>query len=246
MGNNVTLPGVGTPVETIDQGGGVERQVVTIGSIGHAGSETQLGTTMPVSGAVTANAGTNLNTSALALETGGNLATLAGIVSGAKAAVKSADGDLSTVGVTTGTAVITDAPGTLQQYLRGIVKLLAAGITVVLGAGSAIIGTVKVGAGTNIYNTVAASQTSQALTGGSGGALGDYLEGLLIVPATTSPGAVTVTDAGGPTFTIFAGGASSVPSLIPFPAIIDAVSAHGAWEITTGSNVSVVATGKFT
>lgn len=34
-------------------------------------------TTQPVSGAVTANAGTNLNTSALALETGGNLATVA-------------------------------------------------------------------------------------------------------------------------------------------------------------------------
>jgi hypothetical protein len=34
--------------------------------------------TQPVSGTVTANAGTNLNTSALALETGGNLATLAG------------------------------------------------------------------------------------------------------------------------------------------------------------------------
>ncbi|MEI8251259.1 MAG: hypothetical protein WCF98_08845, partial [Synechococcus sp. ELA057] len=36
--------------------------------------------TQPVSGTVTANAGTNLNTSALALETGGNLATLTGRV----------------------------------------------------------------------------------------------------------------------------------------------------------------------
>ena len=36
--------------------------------------------TQPVSGTVTANAGTNLNTSALAVETGGNLATLAGRV----------------------------------------------------------------------------------------------------------------------------------------------------------------------
>ena len=41
------------------------------------------------------NAGTNLNTSALALESGGNLATLAGIVSGSKAAV-----NLSAVGGT--------------------------------------------------------------------------------------------------------------------------------------------------
>ena len=36
------------------------------------------GVTQPVSGTVTANAGTNLNTSALALEAGGNLATIAG------------------------------------------------------------------------------------------------------------------------------------------------------------------------
>lgn len=36
------------------------------------------GVTQPISGTVTANAGTNLNTSALALETGGNLATIAG------------------------------------------------------------------------------------------------------------------------------------------------------------------------
>lgn len=36
--------------------------------------------TQPVSGTVTANAGTNLNTSALALESGGNLATIAGAI----------------------------------------------------------------------------------------------------------------------------------------------------------------------
>src|SRR5450755_1763842 len=40
--------------------------------------------TQPVSGTVTANAGTNLNTSLIALETGGNLATLAGAVTSAK------------------------------------------------------------------------------------------------------------------------------------------------------------------
>lgn len=40
--------------------------------------------TQPVSGSVTANAGTNLNTSLLALESGGNLATLAGAVTSSK------------------------------------------------------------------------------------------------------------------------------------------------------------------
>ena len=48
------------------------------------------GVTQPVSGTVTANAGTNLNTSALALESGGNLATLAGGVSSSKYQINNA------------------------------------------------------------------------------------------------------------------------------------------------------------
>lgn len=38
----------------------------------------------------------------------------------------------ATVGATSGAAVITDANGTLQQYLRGLVKLIVAKITVLL------------------------------------------------------------------------------------------------------------------
>ena len=59
-----------------------------------AGTVTVTGTTTPKSasprnvmiagGAITANAGTNLNTSSLALESGGNLATIAGAISGGK------------------------------------------------------------------------------------------------------------------------------------------------------------------
>jgi hypothetical protein len=49
------------------------------------------GTSLPV----TASAGTNLNTSALALETGGNLATIAGAVSSSKMATKAASGDFA-------------------------------------------------------------------------------------------------------------------------------------------------------
>jgi hypothetical protein len=40
--------------------------------------------TVPISGTITANAGTNLNTSTLALESGGNLATLAGGITSSK------------------------------------------------------------------------------------------------------------------------------------------------------------------
>ncbi len=101
------------------------------------------------------------------------------------------------------------------------------------------------------YQTVAAGQTAQkligstAITGGGTGALGDILETVLIIPATTSPGAVTLLD-GATSITAFAGGASSVPDLKPFLAVVGARSQNGAWSITTGSNVSVIAVGRFT
>lgn len=93
------------------------------------------------------------------------------------------------------------------------------------------------------YETVAASQTAQVL--GPTGALGDYLSGLLVIPATTSPGNVLILD-NATSITVFAGGASSVGSLIPFFIPIGARSVSGAWKVTTGSNVSVMAIGNFT
>jgi hypothetical protein len=67
--------------------------------------------------------------------------------------------------------------------------------------------------GTN-YETVAASQTDQIM--GATGAVGDYLAGVLIVPGTTSPGAVSIKDGNGSAISIFAGGAASVTTLHPF------------------------------
>jgi hypothetical protein len=53
------------------------------------------------------------------------------------------------LGATSGAAVVTDANGTVQQYLRGLIKNLAAGTwTMLLGAGEAHIGAVG-GATTN-------------------------------------------------------------------------------------------------
>jgi len=98
--------------------------------------------------------------------------------------------------------------------------------------------------GTGEYETVAASQSDQAL--GSAGAAGDYFAGLLIVPATTSPGAVSIKDGGGSAITVFTGGASSVASLVPFFVPLGLVSLAGAWKVTTGANVSAIALGDFT
>jgi len=49
------------------------------------------------------------------------------------------DPAVATLGATTGAAVITDANGTIQQYLRGLIKQWIAG-TLVVGAGSNLIG----------------------------------------------------------------------------------------------------------
>lgn len=93
------------------------------------------------------------------------------------------------------------------------------------------------------YETVAASQTGQTL--GATGGTGDYLSHLLVIPATTSPGNVIILD-NATSITVFTGGASSVSNLVPFQIPLGMYSASGAWSVTTGANVSVVAVGNFT
>lgn len=93
------------------------------------------------------------------------------------------------------------------------------------------------------YETVAASQTAQVL--GTNGALGDYIAGLLVIPASTSPGNVLLLD-NATSITVFTGGASSVSNLVPFLIPLGMKSVSGAWKVTTGANVSVVAIGSFT
>lgn len=94
------------------------------------------------------------------------------------------------------------------------------------------------------YETVAASASTQAL--GATGATGDYLAGVLIIPATTSPGAVAIKDGANGAITVFTGGASSVSNLVPFFVPLGIISVAGAWQITTGDNVSVIGVGNFT
>lgn len=92
------------------------------------------------------------------------------------------------------------------------------------------------------YETVAASQAAQVL--GTAGAAGDILSSVLIIPATTSPGAVSIQDGAGTAITIFTGGASSVTTLIPFSVPLGIVAGTN-WKITTGANVSAIGIGKF-
>ncbi len=96
------------------------------------------------------------------------------------------------------------------------------------------------------YAVVPASSTALVLGGGH---LGGRVTGVLIIPATTSPGAVSLIDTSGAgtTITVFPGGASSVASLAPIfiPITISTANSTGKWECTTGANVSAVVQGLF-
>lgn len=93
------------------------------------------------------------------------------------------------------------------------------------------------------YETVAASATDQSL--GATGATGDYISHIVVVPTTTSPGAVTIKDGTGAAITVFAGGASSLNNLAPFAVPLGIRSKNGAWKVTTGATVSAIAVGNF-
>lgn len=188
----------------------------------------------------------------------GLLAQLQGGGSGSSAVTIADGADVALGAVADAVAAAGDA-GTVSAKLRRLTAQLSGGLPAALSAG----GGVKVGvvdalpAGTALlgkvhvqnvtegdYETVAASQTDQAL--GATGAAGDYLAGVLIVPATTSPGAVSIKDGAGGAITVFTGGASSVSNLVPFFVPLGIVSAAGAWKVSTGANVSAIAAGNFT
>lgn len=92
------------------------------------------------------------------------------------------------------------------------------------------------------YELVAASQTDQVL--GPVGKLGDVIERLIIVPATTGAGAVDIQDGAGTAFNVFATG--TLADLSPIVVNLGIRSRAGAWSVTTGANVSVIAIGRFT
>jgi hypothetical protein len=93
------------------------------------------------------------------------------------------------------------------------------------------------------YELVAAGETAEAL-GATGGALGDFLSHVVIIPDTDEPGAVSIKDGDNAAIEIFAGG--TLPSVAPFTVYLGLKSVDGEWAITTGADVSVLAVGSFT
>lgn len=97
--------------------------------------------------------------------------------------------------------------------------------------------------GTGEYEAAAAGATDQVM--GATGAAGDYLSHIVIQPATTSPGAVTVKDGTTVIFT-FTGGAVSVSNLDPITVPLGFYSVSGAFKVSTGANVACLGVGNFT
>lgn len=96
-----------------------------------------------------------------------------------------------------------------------------------------------IGAGLE-YETVAASQTAQAL--GGTGATGDYLSHVVFQPTAVTAGTCTILDNATVIYTFTTG---TLADLRPITVPIGAFSVSGAWKITTGANITATAYGDF-
>lgn len=105
-------------------------------------------------------------------------------------------------------------------------------------------GPLETTSGDDEYELVAALASNQVL--GPTGAAGDYIKRFAFIPTTTSPGAVTIKDGSGSAITVFAGGTSSIADLKSWDMELGIASTAGAWSVTTGTAISVLATGNFT
>ena len=94
------------------------------------------------------------------------------------------------------------------------------------------------------YEHVAASQTAAVL--GATGAKGDYLHRLICTVTTSATGNVVIVDGSGTgilTHTVLPALAGTGVNVYNIE--VNAVSADGAWKVTTGAGVEVMAVGIF-
>lgn len=88
------------------------------------------------------------------------------------------------------------------------------------------------------YETVAASQTAQVL--GGTGAKGDYLDKIIVTVNVAATSTLAILD-GATSINIMPATTPLGVYVIPF----NAISASGAWSVTTGAGVTVIGVGKF-
>jgi hypothetical protein len=91
------------------------------------------------------------------------------------------------------------------------------------------------------YETVAASQTTQVL--GTVGAAGDLLSRLICVVTTAATAQVQIKDGSDTAITVFPNSPGGGVGTYTIP--IGLLSRTGAWQVTTGAGVAVIACGNF-
>jgi len=128
------------------------------------------------------------------------------------------------------------SPATLtegqKKNLRTSVKGALA-VTLETSAGLAV--------GGGEFETVAASQTAQAL--GATGAIGDYIERIVLQPAHVAAGTTTLLNGTTVVFTFTTG---TLPTLAPMTVELGMVATEAGWKVTTGTSIAVLAIGNFT
>lgn len=92
------------------------------------------------------------------------------------------------------------------------------------------------------YEVVPASQTDQPL--GAAGRVGDFLSHLVVVVVTAAASAVSIKDGSGAAISVFPNSPGGGIGTYTVP--LEVTSKAGAWSVTTGAGVSVVAVGTFT
>lgn len=92
------------------------------------------------------------------------------------------------------------------------------------------------------YETVAASQTDQAL--GQNGAASDNLIALIVTVATAATGTVSIKDGSGSSIPITAAN-TPIGVYTVFLGKDGIISTTGAWSVTTGAGATAVAVGFF-
>ena len=93
------------------------------------------------------------------------------------------------------------------------------------------------------YLAIPAATAGAAL---GAGAVGDYIAGILAIPASLTCGGISIQDGASTPITIFAGGGTSpLSNLVSFMIPLGIACNGTGWHVTTGNNVSAVAVGKW-
>jgi len=179
------------------------------------------GTAVPISGTVTANAGTNLNTS--------SLATSANLTAGTQK-TQIVDGSGNVIASTSNALDVN-----VNNANSNGQATMANSAPVVLASDLPAI------KGYYVQLPVSTTTTMQS----SSGATGDYLQGITVFPSSTAAGTIAIKDGSTTVATYAGGGTTALLTLTPFYIPIGAFSRNGAWSAVVGSNVAGIAFGKF-